>query len=236
MGFRLCIASLLLAVASFPAAASAGDWYLATDAGLSHYADWDGQLRQPGNPIADIGFFLHTTGQTSSADSTGYRLAGGYQVTPVFGLEAGYLDLGHASVTINGHTDTTAPDCQGGCINLRETDHETFGATGITLAGTFTASIADDWSLSAHLGLLRSQATLDYRQTVLFPDGTSDGGLSESRHATATSLSFGGGVAYALTPAWSLRLGLDVYHRVGDDSTTTGSVRLISAGVIYRFR
>ncbi|HEY1992252.1 MAG TPA: porin family protein [Gammaproteobacteria bacterium] len=206
---KLCLsmfaAALLFTASSRPAAAEGG-WYLAADAGQSHFS----------GGVFDGDPFPSTWTRSASDSSTGYRLTGGYQFTPNWGVEAGYLDLGHGTLSGKSPVPASMPDV-GSFASFR------IGAKGVFAAGTGTWPIDDQWSLFARAGLVDGR--LD--------DQPYSNGNIASLEQTETSwkATYGVGAKWAFQPQWSLRLGWDGYRQLGGQY----DLSLISLGVEWRF-
>lgn len=207
---KICLsviaASLCLTAYSLPAVADAG-WYAAADVGQSQFSGGvfdDDQL-----PASWI--------RSSSDNSTGYRLTGGYQFTPNWGVEAGYLDLGHGTHTgTNPRPDPFRPDVTTS-VSYR------IGAKGLFVAGTGTWPIDPQWSLFARVGMVDGRLdTQPHANGLIFLQGGTD---------TSWKATYGVGAKWNFQPQWSLRLGWDSYRQLG----SAYDVSLISLGVEWRF-
>jgi len=140
--------------------------------------------------------------------ATLYRIAGGYQFTPMWGVEVSYGDYGKASMgtaTIPSSGTLTA-DWQ---------------LSGLQLSGIGTFPIADGFSLLGKLGIARTDLKL------------TGGGTSTS--ATSTKLAYGIGAQYDFTKNISARAQYEDLGNVGNSNTDTSKVTLLSAGVVFKF-
>ncbi len=173
--------------------------------------------------IDDAGITRGLAGQglaTSSIDdrdrSTGYKLFGGYQLTPNFGLEAGYFDLRHF-----GYTARTVPaGTLSGDIRIK----------GLNLDLVGTLPLTDRLSALARVGVT----------TVRSTDGFSATGAATVPYANAnpsersTNFKAGLGLAYAFNESLSVRAEAERY-RLNDAVGNRGHVDLLSVGLVYRF-
>jgi OOP family OmpA-OmpF porin len=80
--------------------------------------------------LQDVGVSLKDTENT-------YQVYGGYQITPMFGAEVGYADLGDASIAGNGAVLTASP-------------------ASTYVAGTFTYALPANFALTGKLGVART--------------------------------------------------------------------------------
>lgn len=206
--YRSRIAALsLLAAFSLPAVADGG-LYLAADVGQAHFSGgvFDDELLPP------------SWTSNASDTATGYRFTAGYQFTPYWGVEAGYVDLGHGTVTYR--TKPSTDPAVTTMVSYR------VGANGFFAAGTGTWPIDQQWSLYARAGVISSK--LDFQ--------SHSNGISTSQGANATDTAlkatYGVGAKWNFQPRWSLRLGWDHYRNLGNASY---DVNLLSLGVEWHF-
>lgn len=206
------LAILVLAMSVSTAAwADSGDMsnmYVALDVGRSKFSD-----------ACTTGALL-TTGTTSCTDTgTAVRIAGGYNFTPMWGVEVSYADLGKA--TSNGIVPPGIPPISGFPYTAD------FKATALQFSGTGTFAINDAFSVLAKLGLVNSSTTLD----LLVP-----GFGSVSETATKTTVGFGIGGQYNFNKNIGIRVEYEDLGTFGDSNTTgTSKVMLLSAGLVYHF-
>ena len=229
------IAILATVFALLPAAASADNsgWYIAADAGQSHYTG-----------LGDVSGII----TTFNANGTGYRLTAGYQFNLNWGLEASYVDLGQASGNGTGNVYGVPPlGCDIVCVfdqyNVKLMTH------GWAFAVTGTYPFLNRWSVFVRVGIIDARSELDINNTPI-PPNTS---------ATSTNLksTYGLGVNWSFVDHWALRLGWDRYANLGDSSGTspyflvvnpgnstfqyccsstgTYNVNLVSLGIVYSF-
>jgi hypothetical protein len=152
---------------------------------------------------------LITSGR-ADRDTTGFKLFGGLQLHPNFGVEIAYVDLGDASYsgvfTVPGIG--TFP-VTGGKVE----------ASGFNLSGmaSFPASAAV--SIFGKMGVFLWD--LEASDTT--------GGLPFATSASGNDLSFGFGLDYRVNANWALRAEWESF-KLEDESA-----RLISIGIVYRF-
>lgn len=204
----LGILAVLLAL-SLPAAADSG-WYAAADLGQSHFT----------GGIFDAGFPASWT-RSASDSATGYRITAGYQFTSNWGVEGGYVDLGHGTVSArNPHPDPFRPDI------ATFADYR-IGAKGLFAAGTGTWPIDEQWSLFARAGLIDGRLeTREHTDGLIAPLNVTE---------TSWKATYGVGAKWKFRPQWSLRLGWDSYRRLGASSSGQYDLSLISLGLEWHF-
>jgi len=146
---------------------------------------------------------------------TAYRLAGGYQFTPMWGAELSYADLGKDTMS-------------GTYLGAQVTGDAK--ATSFQLAGTGTFPISSGFSVIGKLGIARTELKVSATATV---PGFS---ASASAKDTSTKAAYGIGVQYDFNKTVSARAQYEDLGKVGDDATTgTSKLTLVSAGVLFKF-
>ena len=146
--------------------------------------------------------------------SQGFRIFGGYQFTPNFGLEAGYADLGKFGFTAS----TTPPGTLNGDIRLQ--------GLSVDLVGTLP--VTDKFSVLGRIGL----ASINARDTFTGTGAVNVVNPNPSKRDT--NAKFGLGLGYSFTPSLGMRLEAERY-RVNDAMGNKGSINLMSVGLVYRF-
>lgn len=147
---------------------------------------------------------LITSGR-ADRDTTGFKLFGGLQLHPSFGVEIAYVDLGDASYS-------------GSFFGLPVTGGKV-QASGFNLSGVASFPASAEVSIFGKLGLF----LWDLEAT----DTT--GGLPFATSAGGSDLSFGFGLDYRVGANWALRAEWESF-KLEDESA-----RLISIGIVYRF-
>ena len=194
--FTVVTLALLFGAAATPALAE--NYYAALDAGQAKAKD------------ACTGVPGGWTGCNDT--STFFRIAGGYQFTPMWGAEISYADAGSTSL--------------GSGIILGTAVSGDYKVSSVQFAGTGTFPIGNDFSFIAKLGI----ASTDLKITA------SGGGVTVDQSATTTKLAYGVGAQYDITRNVSVRAQYEDLGDVGDTNTTgTSKVTLLSAGLVYKF-
>lgn len=151
---------------------------------------------------------------------TGYKLTAGYQLTPLVALEASYVDF--------SKTKGSGPR-DGGNATFRS------DTSGYLLAAAMRHNVTPEVALVGRLGL----AFLKSKNSVT----ASASNFNKSKSFDSTKPYLGLGAEYALTNQLRLTVGVDFteakiadnYDLVGGVTSTSTSVRLLSAGVQYAF-
>lgn len=146
---------------------------------------------------------------TCDTTSTGYKLFGGYKVSPNWGAELNYFNFGKGKATFS--------DGESGVI-AGEIKATGFGA-GVAIFG----QLAPDWSGVARLGIASTKAK----------GSVAEGAISASISESSTNPYFGLGVSYALSKAATLDGAID-FSKV-KFSGDSANVRMLSIGVTFGF-
>lgn len=189
------LAAAVLATLTAPALQAQG-FYVGAGVGQSDFRDaCDG--------LADIGLSCDDT-------DTGWKLFGGFQFTPNWGVEAFYADLGEASVS-------------GTVLGLPAA--EKVSVDGFGIAGTATWPIGDRFGVFGKLGVFRW--SLDDRATL--------GGVSFALDDNGTDLMAGLGARYAFTEQFGVRLEWERFFNVGNSNTGDSDIDLFTVGATFSF-
>lgn len=196
------------------ASAFAGDWYVVGSIGQStDKTDSKGD-------IDDALVSAGVTGLSSSFDDkdTGYKLQLGYQLTPNFAIEGGYVDLGKFKYSAS----FTGPSAGTGSAEAK--------ASGLNIAAVGIAPINDQFSVFGKFGFINAKVEISATATG---SGTSASG---SESATKMKANFGIGAAYNFDKAWGLRAEWERFNNLGDKNKTGESdVDMLSVGVVFNF-
>ena len=143
---------------------------------------------------------------------TSFKILGGYNYTPTWGVEAQYTALGKRAISVT-------PAFAG--INTNSLDFSQFG-----LYGTGTLPLNASFSLFGKLGFSANRGK-----------ATDTGGGSDSE--SNTNLSFGFGASYKLTPNVAIRAEYEDFGKVvkADPQNNLGAVKAsnFSVGLLYSF-
>jgi OmpA-OmpF porin, OOP family len=206
----LAIAALA-ALASPLAMAQDTGWYLGGNAGRAATTIDDARITQ-----GLTGEGLATTSIDNHDRHSAYKLYGGYQLNRNFALEGGYFELGHYGY--NAHTVPTGT--LNGDMKLR----------GLNLDLVGTLPLVGNLSALGRIGVTSTRASDNFSATgaVRMPYA------SASPSQRTTDFKIGAGLAYAFTPALSVRLEAERY-RFKDAVGNRGNADMVSVGLVYRF-
>ncbi len=195
------VAVLLLGMSMSSAALAnggAGSFYLALDSALARFNDACSGVEAT-SPIV-----------CRNTDST-VRFAGGYQFTPLWGMEVSFANMGQSSLT--GTVGGTS-----GTAHLQAT------ATQISATATYEVNAA--FAVLGKLGIVNS-----YLKKSVAPAGFLGGDASASR----TTLGFGVGGQITFTAHTGLRFLYEDLGSFGSAATGTPKLQLFSTGFVFRF-
>ena len=145
-----------------------------------------------------------------NAAKTSIKILGGYQITPVWGVELQYTDLGKRNITATPNVG----------INTNSIQASQFG-----LVGTGTLPIATNFSAFGKLGVTANRAKT-----------TDSSGASASEKATG--LTFGLGVNYKLSPALAIRAEFEDFGKFSKNGAINGGAikgNNFGLGLLYTF-
>jgi OOP family OmpA-OmpF porin len=163
-------------------------------------------------------------GNTVACDrkDTGWTIRGGYQYTPWFGVEGRYFDLGKA------HTAIAAGD-GGGPVSAD------FSAKGFGIDVVLSWPVSDRVSISGIAGVARSEAKSDFPERTVDSAGATITQVGIQQTHRGTKPYYGLGVAFGVTPQLFVSLEAERY-RIDFGGSSTASVDMLGAGLVYRFR
>lgn len=205
------ISALLLSAAALsPLAAHAegGTWYAAIAIGQSTYdadkGDADRSLNSAGFAITD----------SSLDDSdTGYKIMGGYKFNDNLAVEAGYVDLGHATYKVSVTGANAKLDLHAYGLSVDAVGTLPFGAgfSGYLRAGLIAAWVESDVSATG-----------------------SGGSASDDSTDSSVKPAAGVGLAYDLNETLTVRIEYERYFDLKSDAGN-GDIDLASVGLVARF-
>ena len=196
---------------SASAIADEANWYAAADLGRSHYGT--------GSVLGGI----------ADTSPTAYRLTGGYQWSPYLGFEAGYTDLGRASIDLSHvgglfHCEAVALCDEG----------ESSKVTVFSVSAVARYPFNESWSVVGRLGEGRVR---DDAKAILLDEGTKKTFVS-SNTTNAWKITYGIGVNWNFSSQWSAQLGWDQYRKLPTYYAFRASVSNVgvsSIGFAYAF-
>jgi OOP family OmpA-OmpF porin len=151
---------------------------------------------------------------TSDKEDASYKVFGGYQFTPYFGMELGYFNLGEFGFK----STTTGPGTLDGRIKL----------TGMNIDLVGSIPMNDQLSFIARAGVhnARAQDRFTSTGTVVV--------TNPSPEIRETNYKAGFGFAYKFSPSMSLRGELERY-RVNDAVGGKGDINVASLSLVFPF-
>jgi len=205
----ICLASLAALGSTQAIAQNAGHFYGGAGAGQSQSKINDNQINN-----ALVGTSGTTTSISHDDTDAAYKVFGGYQFNPYFGLEAGYFNLGQF-----GFKSTTTPT---GTLDGR------MKVDGVNIDMVGTLPVNDQLSLLGRLGMhnARTRDTFTSTGAVVVSDPT--------REITEKNYKAGFGFAYKFSPSMSLRGELERY-RINDAMGNKGNVNVASLSLVFPF-
>lgn len=169
--------------AAFVAMPASAQWYIGGGVGSSSVRGVDGTSAP----------FTLTGGDSSKAS---VKIYGGYQITPNWGVEAQYSDLGSRDLAVRNATGALV-----GTGSLK--------ASQYSFAGTGTLPLSSNFSLFGKLGISSNQGKVD------------SAGVSSSGNKTSPMI--GVGVAYNFTPQLSVRFEYEDFGKFTDRNNISGT-------------
>lgn len=178
--------------------AVSGEFYLGLGAGATDFK----------NINCPAGFNCDTS-------DTGWKLFGGYQFTPIFGVEGGWVDVGETTV-------------QGNVPGVGTLDGKGKG-DGFVLAGTVGWPASDQFRLYGKLGAYFYNA--EFKSTL-------NGVVNESTDESGTELMYGLGGQFNFTERLGARLEWERYNDIDTKAMNQGplDVDFFSVSLIALFR
>jgi len=208
-------AAALIAMSTGFSPAQAADltgWYAGINAGRS-YSKVEG---------SDIDTALAGQGITSisSVDRhhNAYSLDLGYQLSPNFAIEGGYVDLGKFG--FNSAVTAPAVDSISGRVKVS-------GYNLSLVAIAPLSQIAPGWSVYGKGGFFDARTKFEASSSGLV---TTSNGSEKSTNGT-----FGLGAAYEITKNVAANLEWNRYLKVGDSTTSKGDIDLVTLGLTFKF-
>ena len=199
---KIALVALLSAVVATPALAdNTGKFYGAVDLG-------------------SVSFSNATSGMGSNAafpNPGAFRFAAGYNITPMFAVEAGYAMIGDSKIdTVNAQ----------GVAGINTT--ETVKSSSLSVAGVANYAINDAFGVFGKLGFANSK--IDYTCTA------TGGFTCTSSSGSKTALLLGVGAQYNINKQFAIRAQYEDFGKVtvGNGGPGVG-IKMVSVGAAYNF-
>lgn len=205
----LCLASLAAMGATQALAQNAGHFYAGAGVGQAQSKIDDERISS-----ALIGAGASSTSITHDQHDAAYKVFGGYQFNPYFGMEAGYFNLGEFGFK----STTTPPGTLDGRIKLDGVNIDLVGALPVN----------DQLSFIGRVGMHNARA----RDTF-----TATGSVvvtNPNREITEKNYKAGFGFAYKFSQSMTLRGELERY-RINDAVGNKGDINVASLSLVFPF-
>jgi len=137
----------------------------------------------------------------------GLKLSGGFQITPHWGIEAAYLDLGQVTASF---TESGPPSFRA-------------DIDGFMFSGTGTLPVSKKIDIFAKAGVFRWHVD-SVRFGVL---------ATQTQQRNGSNFSFGTGLGFLITQAIQLRIEWEQFEDIGDQNTS--DINLWSGGMVFLF-
>jgi OmpA-OmpF porin, OOP family len=161
-----------------------------------------------------------TAQSTVNSKDKSYKFYAGYQFTPYFALEGGYVNLGK----VNAAGTFTFPFPPGGTFT------DTIQANGWNVDAVGTLPVIENLSLYGRLGWVRAKVTANIVAQTGF------GAMSFPSQARSTGTHYGIGGQYKLNQNWAVRAEYERFNKIGNPLTTgQGDIHLYGMSAQYRF-
>lgn len=197
---KIAIVALLSACVATPALADNSGFYGAVDLGSATFSN------ALGGPKST----------TSFPNQPSARLAGGYNVSSMFAVEAGYARFGGSTII------AVAP----GIGNA----NQTLSPSSVYFAAVGNYPINETFSLFGKLGLANSRIGYSYTDTL---------GNSSSQVGSNTNLMYGIGGQYNINSKWGIRAQYENFGKVlvgiGTYPGENIGLKMVSIGGVYNF-
>lgn len=156
-----------------------------------------------------------------------FRLAAGYQFTPIWGMELAYAHF--FTSTSEGTITTISPNGS----PMQTPYGELVRIRGSLLSGVATIPLVERWSLITKLGDVRL-ANINVLVEIPSPQG-SPSGVWQHTGTTRFSLYWGVGVLYEYSDAYSIRAQYEDFGTVGDAYSRQFGLKMVTVGVVHKF-
>lgn len=149
---------------------------------------------------------IRTSGLSVEMSDTAFQLAGGYRYANNIGIEAGYTNMGKATIMAGTASLSSKPK-------------------SIHLAATYSYNLTPDFALTGKLGGVHTRTVL----TV------NDGTMSDSEAELRNSLLYGAGVSYTFKPNVALIADYQNFGKIVRNNGQGLKAQVVSVGVRYSF-
>ncbi|MBV2234022.1 MAG: outer membrane beta-barrel protein [Sterolibacterium sp.] len=216
-------------------------------AGSMYFVAAYGSTRVADQPMIDstdniIRTALPNLSQIDSGVSSaghGYKLQLGYEFTPNFAVEGGFVDLGRLTYTTSYSTLTPSPwpGVLGDITTTYEPARREARGKGWNIAGVGILPLDDEWSLFGKVGMMQAKLqTNDSYERLPFNIKHNPFGAARNSTATKWSPNLGVGASYRLNETLGMRFEAERFSKVGKaDTTGRTDIDLVTLGLSARF-
>lgn len=206
-----------------PASAAIEGWYYGISGGQAQADLSQADLDAFGDFFFDdVGAPLLSSSSTLEDSDTAWSLLFGYQFSPYFAVEGGYIDFGSYPFTLSGTAAVTTGTAPAGFGFEFETKGFPVAAVGVLPLGYL-------FELQGRAGIFFS----DTDATLTASLGNES--IVSTLNGTATDFFYGVGLSMNLGDTWSIRADWQQFKDVGDEDVTTETdIDMISLSLIYR--
>ena len=165
----------------------------------------------------DLGSVSFSSNVTGGANGTtpypkpsAFRFAGGYNITPMFAVEAGYVMIGDSIIDSVG------------------LGKETIKSSALSVAGVANIAINNEFGVFGKLGFANTKMDV----TCVLTNGVSCGTANGSK----TNLTFGLGGQYNINKQFAIRAQYEDFGKVTPTGANSAAgITMLSIGGIYNF-
>lgn len=206
-----------------PAPAAIEGWYYGISGGQAQAALSQADLDEFGDFFFDdVGAPLLSRSSTLEDSDSAWSLLFGYQFSPYFAVEGGYVDFGAYPYALTGTAAVTSGTVPAGLGFEFETKGFPVAVVGVLPLG--------------YLFELQGRGGIFFSDTdATFSASLANDSITDKVNGTGTELFYGVGLSMNLGDTWSIRADWQQFKDVGDeDLTTETDIDLISLSLIYR--
>ena len=235
-----CVAGASLCAASPSAHAleMAGGMYLVAAYGTTRVADQP-MIESTDNIVRASVSNLSKIDSSVSSSGHGYKLQLGYELTPHFAIEGGYVDLGRFTYTTSYETLTPSPlpGVLGDITATFDPARRQARVKGWNIAGVGIYPVDEEWSVFGKIGIVHARMqTNDSSERLPFNIKHNPFGATRNSAEYKWSPNLGIGANYRLNDTIGIRAEAERFSKVGKREVTGSTdIDLVTLGVTARF-
>lgn len=205
---KIILGTAIGACAAMLAIPASAQWYIGAGVGQSSLGNSGGSFQAGANGLVSV---------NGDDNKTSWKILGGYQFTPIWGIEAQYTDLGSRNFSATA---------------LGVTQSGSFNAYEYSIAGTgryfFSGTPAQGWFVHGKLGV-----------TSINSDNVNFcfvGGCVASGGGNKTNAVFGIGIGHVFNKNWSVKGGYENFGKTNSGPNgNEATVDNVGINVMYSF-